>query len=143
MVAYNKINVFVDDLTHAKHAFATTVTRGATTADTYKIALVNTAPTAASTTITGEVANGNGYTTGGATVTITSATQTSGTETVVASAANPTWTATGTMGPFQYVVLYNSTQTALVAWWDFGSALTLANTDTFTVTFGANLFTLT
>lgn len=146
MAAYIKFNVFVDDLTHAKHAWGTTVTRGATTADTYKLMLTNTDPTTSASTYSGisatEVANGNGYTTGGVTVTVSSASQTSGTETVVTSVASPTWTATGSMGPFRYVVLYNSTQGGLVSYWDFGSSLTLAASDTFTATFGANLFTL-
>lgn len=148
MVAYNKYNFFVQDLCEARHAFGTTVTRGSTSVDTFKILLTNTAP-ASSTDHTysgisaNELANGNGYTTGGATVTISSESQTSGTETVVTTAANPTWTATGAMGPFRYVVLYNATNGGLIAWWDWGSSLTMANTDTFTTTFGANLFTLT
>lgn len=142
MASYNKYNIFVQALCEAKHAFGTTVTRGATTADTYKIMLTNTAPSAsADTTYSGisanELANGNGYTTGGVTCTISSESQTSGTEKVVLSVSSPTWTASGSMGPFRYVVLYNSTQGGLVAWWDFGSSLTMAATDTFTVTFDA------
>ena len=43
------------------------------------------------------------------------------------------------MGPFRYYVLYNDTATspadALIAWWDHGSAVTLADTETFTVKF--------
>lgn len=141
MASYIKINQFVDDLVDGKHAFGTTVTRGATTADTYKIMLTNTDPTASATTYSSisanELANGNGYTTGGATVTVSSTSQTSGTEKVVASVSSPTWTASGSMGPFRYVVLYNSTQGGLVAYWDFGSSLTMASADTFTAVFDA------
>mgnify|MGYP000505781073 CR=1 FL=1 len=48
-----------------------------------------------------------------------------------------TWTASGgTIGPFRYVVLYNDTPTSpadpLVAWWDYGSAITLSIGDSFT-----------
>ena len=51
----------------------------------------------------------------------------------------------GTVGPFQYVVLYDDTHASdiLIAWWDYGSALTLNDTETFTIDFGSNtLFTL-
>ena len=57
------------------------------------------------------------------------------------------WTATGTMGPFRYVVLHNDSATsplnALIGWWDHGSSVTLENTDTFTVDFGATTITIT
>lgn len=48
-------------------------------------------------------------------------------------------TASGSVGPFQYVVIYNDTATndELIGWYDYGSALTLANTDTFTLDFDA------
>jgi hypothetical protein len=53
----------------------------------------------------------------------------------------------GTVGPFRYVVLYNDTPTSpadpLVGWWDYGSAITLADTETFTVDFGASILTVT
>lgn len=52
----------------------------------------------------------------------------------------------GTVGPFRYVVLYNDTPASpadpLIAWWDYGSALTLNDTETFTIDFGASIFTL-
>jgi hypothetical protein len=52
----------------------------------------------------------------------------------------------GSFGPFQYVALYNDTQTSpvdpLVAWWDYGSAISINDGETFTVDFGASIFTL-
>lgn len=55
-------------------------------------------------------------------------------------------TATGSVGPFRYVVIYDDTVTGdpLVAWFDYGSSITMANGDTFTLTFdGTNgLFTV-
>ena len=55
-------------------------------------------------------------------------------------------TATGTVGPFRYVVLQNTTPTSpldpLIGWWDRGTALTLENTDTFTIDFGTSMFTI-
>lgn len=50
----------------------------------------------------------------------------------------------GSVGPFQFVVAYNDTHAsdALVGWWDYGSAITLLDGETFTVDFGANVLTL-
>jgi hypothetical protein len=109
--------------------------------DTLKVMLTNTAPVATNTTyssISGnELASGNGYTTGGAAVSVSSSTQTSGTYKLVASLASPTWTATGSMGPFRYAVIYDVTTGVLIGWWDYGSNLTLSSTNTFTVTLDA------
>jgi hypothetical protein len=58
------------------------------------------------------------------------------------------FTASGSVGPFQYAVLYNDTAASknLVAWWDYGSAVTLNSGDTFTVKFNnttpGTIFTL-
>ena len=81
-----------------------------------------------------EISAGNGYSAGGLAVTGVTSSQTGGTYKLVSS-ADPVLTASGAVGPFQYAVLYNSTPGSgnLIGWWDRGSALTLANTDTFTV----------
>ena len=55
-------------------------------------------------------------------------------------------TASGSVGPFQYVVIYDDTVAGdpLVAWFDYGSSITMNNGDTFTLTFNASgLFTVT
>ena len=56
------------------------------------------------------------------------------------------WTASGgNVGPFEYVILYDSASSKLLGWWDYGSAVTLngANGDSFTFApSGAVLFTL-
>ena len=51
----------------------------------------------------------------------------------------------GTIGPFQYVVLQNDTPAAgpLIGWWDYGSAVTLQDGETFTIDFGTEMFTIT
>jgi hypothetical protein len=132
MSAFNKFNAFAAAMPNGGVALAT---------DTLKVMLTNSAPIATNTQysdISGsELANGNGYTTGGAAVTTGSSTQTGGVYKYVGSAASPTWTATGSMGPFRYAVLYDTTPTtkSLIGWWDFGSSVTLASTNTFTVSF--------
>lgn len=118
-------------------------------ADTFKVALTNTAPTAATddffNDIT-EISAGNGYTAGGTATTITVSTS-SGTAKVVGS--DVVFTATGAVGPFRYVILYKSTGTGstspLVSYWDYGSSISLANGETFTVDFSAanGIFQLT
>lgn len=109
--------------------------------------MTNTAPTAATddqlADIT-QVANGNGYTTGGTAATTSSSAQTSGTYKLVL--ADVVFTASGgSIGPFQYVVLYNDTAAGdeLIGYWDYGSAVTLADTETFTCDFSASNGVLT
>jgi hypothetical protein len=133
MATFNKFRCFVEDMAEGKHNLGS---------DTLKLVLTNSAPVNTNTVIGNitQIANGNGYTTGGATVTIASSSQAAGTYTLV-SGADPVWTATGSMGPFQYVVLYNDTHATdpLIGWWDRGSALTLAGGDTFTPDLGTIL----
>jgi galactitol-specific phosphotransferase system IIC component len=99
--------------------------------DTWVIKLA-TAVNAAAGTIT-EVANGNGYTTGGNAATVTSASQTGGTFTLVL-ASPAVWTASGAGFSFRYAILTDSTTSTNVAYWDYGASQTLASGDTVTVT---------
>lgn len=128
MAVFNKFNAFVEDVAEKVHNLG---------ADTLKVALTNTAPVATNTVIANitQIANGNGYTTGGATVTVTASAQTSGTYKLTGN--DVVFTATGSMGPFRYVVLYNSTPVNgnLIGWYDYGSSITLASGETFTVDF--------
>lgn len=111
------------------------------------VLLSNTAPNAATHTVkadAAEIAAGNGYTAGGAD-TQNDGTRTGGTLTV--TGVDIVWTAAGgTIGPFRYAILYNDTPTVpadpLIGWYDYGSSITLANGETFTLDFGASLFTI-
>lgn len=132
MAVYNKFNVFTKDLIDAKHNFGS---------NTFKVMLTNTAPVSTNSVKADltEITSGGttGYTAGGNSVTITESTA-SGVAKVVG--ANTTFTAsTGGIGPFQYAVLYNSTTSGnpLISWWDYGSSITLASTETLTVSFDA------
>lgn len=116
------------------------------TDDTFKVALASDAPTVSSdATISDitQVANGNGYTTGGSD-TQNDSTRTGGT--VTETAVDVTWTASGSMGPFRYVIRYDDTPISpadpLMNYWDYGSDLTLASGETFTVDFGSSVSTI-
>lgn len=145
MAAYNKFYDFTEQLALGVHDFDT---------DVYKIYLSNTTPSASADAVKGdlaEIAAGNGYTAGGTATTITVA-EVTGVTTV--SGTQVVFTASGgSIGPFQYAVLYNSSKTItagagpLVAWWDYTSPLTLNSGETFTVKFSnaspGAIFTLT
>lgn len=144
MAAYNKFQDFSEQLIRGVHDWD---------AHTFKVALTNTAPTATQVsldTVTNHPAPAaaNGYTAGGTATTI-SISETTGTTTVQGTQVVFTATAGG-IGPFRYAILYNDTATspvdALIAWWDYGSSITLNDTETFTVKFNnatpGTIFTL-
>ena len=122
MATYNKFLPAVDVMNEGMNAAT----------DAWNIVLA-TALANTDTTITAEVANGNGYTTGGNTAATTSATTTAGVfKLILASPA--VWTATGAGFTFRYAILYNSTTSTPVGYWDYGSSQAVAATETVTVT---------
>lgn len=127
MASYNKFNSFVSDLVQKVHNL---------NSDTLKIMLTNTAPVA-SNTVKGnisEITAGNGYTAGGAVASFVSGNDSAGTYKLILSPVS--WTASGgSIGPFEWAVLYNSSAASqqLIGWWDYGTAITLTNGNTFTV----------
>ena len=138
MATFNKFNQFAEDLGSGVHNFLAA-------GHTLKVYLSNATPSAAADAVKtdlAEITNQNGYT---APVDIQNdMTETGGTATV--TAVDVVITASGTVGPFQYAVIYNDTPTSpadpLIGWYDYGSAVTLANGETFTVNFGASLLTI-
>ena len=138
MATFNKVNSFVLDLAEKKHNLSS---------DVLKVALTNTAPTASSTawdSVTfGPPATANGYTAGGNTLSITSSGQTSGTYKLVLG--DTTFTSSGTIGPFRYVILYNDTSVTdlMIGYYDYGSSISLASGETFTVDFNDSTGVLT
>lgn len=138
MAAFNKFNAFVEALAEKVHNLG---------ADTLKVLLTNSAvvATMALKADLTDLSTANGYTAGGNQAAISSSSQTSGTYKLVL--ADPaTWTAAGgSIGPFRYAVLYNDTATnkELIGYWDYGSALTLATGETFTVDLDATNGVLT
>lgn len=133
MASFNKYNQFVQDLASAVHQFQTGTTH------VLKVALTNTAPNASTHAVRAditELTTAGGYTSGGLTVGTITGAQTSGTFKLTGG-TDPVFTATTGFGPFRYAVLYNDTPTSpadpLVGWWDYGSSVTLAASETFTV----------
>lgn len=140
MATYNKFNQFVEYLAEKVYDLQN---------DTIKVALTNSAPVNTNTVLANitQISNGNGYTTGGTAATVSSSAQTSGTYKWVL--ADVTFTASGgSIGPFQYAVLYDDTPTSpadpLIAWFDYGTAITITSGNSFTVDFdgSAGVFTL-
>lgn len=114
---------------------------------TFKVALSNTAPNAATNAVLADItqiAATGGYTAGaggGYAVSGASYTETAGTATFTFTDLVITATG-GSVGPFRYAVLYNDTATtpadALIGFLDYGSAITLADTETLTIDLGAS-----
>jgi hypothetical protein len=120
-VSYNKFQPAIENLFENINAGS----------DSWAIKLA-TGVDAAAGTIT-EVANGNGYSTGGNPATVVSATQTGGTFKLVLNSPS-TWTATGAGFSFRYAVLTDTTTSTNVAYWDYGSSQVVAAAETVTVT---------
>ena len=139
MAVFTKFNSFVEALAEKVHNLGS---------DQLKVALTNTAPAAANSVyadLTSPLPTTN---LSGATpynITTSSSAQASGTYSLVLTDLVLTASG-GPVGPFRYVVIYNDTPTSpadpLIGYYDYGSSITLADGETFTVDFGASLLTL-
>lgn len=128
MATYNKFLDFTEQLIAGNHDFD---------AHSFKIALTDTLPVNTQTvldTVTNHPAPAaaNGY---APTATNIAVSESGGTTTVTGTEVIFTATAGG-IGPFRYAILYNDTSSDyLIAWWDYGSSITLAAGESFTVKF--------
>ena len=123
-------------------AWAETMVEGANLgSDQFAVALTNTAPSATNSVIA-DITQISYTNLSSRNVTTTSSSQTGGVETLVLQ--DLTMTASGSVGPFRYVVLFDDTLAGdpLVGWWDYGSSITMANGETFTVHFTGAAITL-
>jgi hypothetical protein len=135
-VAFTKYECFSENLAEKVHNLD---------ADQLNIALSNTAPNVATNTVRAditELATGNGYTQDTHDTT-NSTSRTGGVTSVIG--VDVVITASGAVGPFRYAILYNTTATGdpLIGHWDYGSSISLAAGETFTVDFGSSMFTIT
>lgn len=131
---------FKVDLFNGIHAFGTTVTRGGTTADTFKAALYLTSGSLGAATTaysaTSEV-SGTNYTAGGVSVTNATAPTSSGTTAYWTPSASIVYTTVTLTTAFDTVLIYNSTQSnKAVSVHTFGAQTVTAGT--FTLTMPAN-----
>lgn len=125
MATFNKINAFVADLGSKVHNLGT---------DQLTIALTNTAP-AGTESVLANLTQISYTNLSSRNITTTSWSQTSGTAKLVV--ADLTLTASGAVAAFRYVYIYNSTAASgnLIGYYDYGSSVTLASGDTFTIDF--------
>lgn len=125
MAVFQKFNSFTEALAEKVHNLGS---------DTLKVALTNSAPVATNTQLSNitEISYTN---ISSRNLTVSTSSQTSGTYKLVLN--DLVLTASGAVGPFRYIVIYNDTATndELIAWYDYGSSISLANTDTLTLDF--------
>lgn len=130
MATFIHFDEFLGELGKATHNLST---------NTLKMALTNSAPTADTydelADVT-QIANGNGYTTGGTTLTTVTWVETgAGTGIWRLSSDDVVFTASGgSIAAFRYGVLYNDTSTndKLIGYLDYGSSVTITVGNTFT-----------
>lgn len=138
MAAFVRFEAYSEHLAEKVHNLDT---------DTLKVYLSNTAPNVATHTVKAdiaEIASTGGYVAGGydtqnATSRSGAVTSITGTDIVITAAG-------GNIGAFRYAILYNDTPSSpadpLIGYWDYGSAITLADTEAITVDFGAAILTV-
>lgn len=135
MATYNKFQDFVEQLGLGKFNLNT---------DTLKVYLSNEQPLVGDTIKTdiAEIAEEHGYPAGGTDITNVWS-EAAGTGTLAGTDVVFTGNG-GNFGPFQFAVVYDDTDAndRLVCWWDYGSAITIHDTETFTVDFAAAIFTI-
>ena len=126
MASYVKFYSFVEALAEKKHDLGS---------DTLTVFLTNSAPAQSNTVLANitQISYANCST---RVVTVSASSQTSGTYKLVCTDLVLTASG-GTVGPFQYVGIYNDTATndELICYFDYGAALTLQSGETFTIDF--------
>lgn len=136
MVSFNKINGFVEHVAEKVHNLGS---------DTLTFALSLAVPTLTTTaqavlSSVSEVSYTNLST---RVVTISASSQTGGTYSLVGTDLVLTASG-GAVTAFRYLFLYNDTSTSdmLIGYYDYGSSLTLNDTETLTVDFGSSILTI-
>lgn len=125
MASFNKFSSFVEAVAEKAHNLGS---------DQLVVALTNTAPIAADVNLAAIVEIS--YTNlSSRNITTTTSAQTGGTYKLTLT--DLVLTASGSVGPFRYAVVYNDTSTGdlLIGWYDYGSAITLLTGETLTVDF--------
>lgn len=124
-LTFVKFQPFVEAVAEKKHNLGS---------DQLVVALTNTAPNATDATLS-QITQISYTNCSSRNLTTTSSSQTSGTYSLVL--VDLTLTASGTVGPFRYIVIYNDTATndELIGYYDIGTNITLANGETYLLDF--------
>jgi len=134
MAVFNKFNSWAEVMVEAANLGS----------DTFIVALTNTLPTAGNSILT-DISQISYTNLSSRTLTTASSSQTGGVYSLVFN--DLVLTASGAVAAFRYVVIYDDTVTSpadpLVGWYDYGSAVSMTNGETFTIDFGANALTVT
>lgn len=129
MATFNKFNAFVENVAEGVHNLQT---------GQLVVALTNSAPTA-SNTVLADITQITYTNLSSRNITTSSSSQTSGLYKLILT--DLVLTATGAVGPFRYIVVYNDTPTSpadpLIGWYDYGSSISLASGETLTIDFDA------
>ena len=130
-----KFNAFIEASAEKKHNLGS---------DQLVAALTNTAPNAATNAVLTDITQISYTNCSSRNITTSSSAQSSGTYSLVLTDLVLTASG-GSVGPFRYVVIYNDTATNddLLWYYDYGSSITLADTETLTIDFGATAATIT
>jgi hypothetical protein len=136
VATYNKFNQFVEDMAEKVHNLQSDAITAFLTA--------NANAPVATNTILGNITQISYTNLSSRVFTVSTAAQSSGTYTWLL--ADLVLTASGAVATFRQAGIYNDTPTSpadpLIAWYDYGSDVTLANGETFTYDFTTSTFTL-
>lgn len=134
MATFVKFQPFVEQLAEKVHNLGS---------DTLTVALTNTAPNATDATLS-QITQISYTNCSSRALTTSASSQTSGTYKLVIDDLVLTASG-GSVGPFRYVVIYNDTAASdqLVCYFDYGSSITVASGETFTLNFDGSAGLLT
>ena len=126
MASFNKFQPFVEALAEKVHNLGS---------DQLKVALTNTVPVNTNSVLA-DITEISYTNCSARDITTTSSAQSAGTYKLTLTDLVLTASG-GTVGPFRYVVIYNDTAASdnLIAWFDYGSSITLNSGETFTIDF--------
>jgi hypothetical protein len=134
MATFSKFQPFVEQLAEKVHNLGS---------DTLTVALTNTAPNATDATLS-QITEISYTNCSSRALTASASSQTSGTYKLVIDDLVLTASG-GSVGPFRYVVIYNDTAASdpLICYFDYGSSITVASGETFTLNFDGSAGLLT
>lgn len=134
MATFVKFQPFVEQLAEKVHNLG---------GDTLTVALTNTAPNATDATLS-QITQISYTNCSSRALTTSASSQTSGTYKLVIDDLVLTASG-GSVGPFRYVVIYNDTAASdqLICYFDYGSSITVAAGETFTLNFDGSAGLLT